>query len=240
MLWIAQAASETPDKVIPAIWTRWDALCHPEEMVAALGDLTMVWAGIFVAAGLVCLLQGYKLYKWVVVTLALALGGAIGYQLGQHIQAEVIVAGCLGVLLAVVAWPFMKFAVAAAGGFAGAVIGANAWSALADQINANSQTLSVPADAHWAGALMGLLFFGMLSFILFELSVVVFTSFSGSMLLVMGAIALLLHVPAWQDAVGNSLKASPLIVPVLVIVPAMIGLVIQHHFGGLKTESAKG
>ena len=38
--------------------------------------------------------------------------------LGAHIQAEVIVAGCLAVLLAVVAWPFMKYAVAVFGGLA--------------------------------------------------------------------------------------------------------------------------
>lgn len=243
MLWIVAQAAETaqaaPDTVIPAMWQRLDALARPSEMVAVLQDLSMVWAGIFIATGLLCLMQGYKLYKWVVILMALALGGAIGYQLGQQIQAEVIVAGCLAVLLAVVAWPFMKYAVALAGGLAGAVVGANAWSALSEQINMATSTVTLPPGAYWAGAAMGIIFFGLLSFILFQLSVVMFTSFSGALLAVIGTIALLLQVPAWRESIANALQANPLVIPVLVIVPAVIGLVIQHHWGGLEESAAK-
>jgi hypothetical protein len=237
---LAQATTSTDHDtvtIIPRLFNRLDALAHPQELVKVLEQMGWVIASIFVVTGLVCLLQGYKLYKWVVILLALTLGGAVGYKLGQQIQAEVIVAGCAAVLLAVVAWPFMKYAVALAGGLAGAFIGANAWTGLAQQI---SQTTSVDLspDAYWAGALMGIILFGMMSFILFELSVVLFTSVSGSVLAVLGILALLLQVPAWREAIGKSLEAHPLVIPLLVIVPAVIGLVIQQSFGGLQKGNA--
>lgn len=223
-----------PAALIPRLFDRLDALAHPDNLVNTLQQTSWVLAAIFVAVGLTCLLQGFKFYRWVVMLTALGLGIGVGYKLGQHVEAQAIVAGCLGVLLAVVAWPFMKFAVAICGGLAGAFLGANAWSALAAHLNGSSGSVSLPPDAYWAGALMGLIVLGLLSFILFELSVVVFTSISGSVLAVMGIIALLLQVPAWQGAVGDGIRANPLIVPMLVAVPAVIGLVLQQQMGGLQ------
>jgi len=228
------SAADNPAALIPKLFDRLDALAHPDTLLNTLQQTGWVLAAIFVAVGMTCLLQGYKFYKWVVVLTALALGIAVGYKLGQHIQAEVIVAGCLGVLLAVVAWPFMKFAVAICGGLAGAFLGANAWTAIASQVNANAQAISLPPEAYWAGALIGLVVLGLLSFILFDLSVVVFTSISGSTLAVLGIIALLLQVPAWQTGITDAIRANSLIVPMLVAVPAVIGLVLQHQMGGMR------
>lgn len=229
----AAAADEQARVIVPRLFERIDALAHPDTLVSTLEQTGVVIAAIFVAVGLTCLLQGYKLYKGVVLIMALAVGVFVGYKLGQSIQAEIIAGGCLGVLLAVIAWPFMKFAVSLCGGLAGAFIGANAWSAIAEQVNANS-AMTLPPDAYWAGALMGLILLGLLSFILFELSVVVFTSISGSTLAVLGIIALLLQVPAWRNAVADAIQANPLVVPMLVVVPAVIGLVLQQQMGGLK------
>lgn len=226
-------ADEQANFVFSRLFDRIDALAHPENLIGTLEQTGVVVASILVAVGLICLIQGYKLYKAVVLLMALALGIGLGYKLGHSIQAEAIAAGCLGVLLAVVAWPLMKFAVALCGGLAGAFIGANAWSAVAEQVNATG-TLSLAPDAYWAGALIGLVLLGLLSFILFELSVVVFTSVSGSTLAVLGVLALLLQVPAWRNAVADALQANPLIVPMLVAVPAVIGLVLQQQMGGLK------
>ena len=97
-----EAGASTPQEVLPQLWQRLDALAHPDKLVEVLSQLSMVWAGVFVATGLICLLQGYRVYKGAVLLLALGLGGVVGYQLGLSIKAEVIVAGCLAVLLAVV------------------------------------------------------------------------------------------------------------------------------------------
>ncbi len=234
LLTLAQNAAGTensPTVVMPELFGRIDALAHPDNLVNVLQQLSMVWAGVFIAAGLVCLLQGFRIYRVVVIITALLVGVGVGWRLGQTIQAEMIVAGCAGVLLAVVAWPLMKFAVAAFGGLAGAVIGANAWSGLAPQFD-------FPPDTYWAGAAIGLLMFGLLSFLLFELSVVMFTSFSGSFLAVLGCIALLLQIPKWNPTIAENLQAHPAVVPLLVIVPTVIGLVLQHHFGAFEKKKS--
>ncbi len=234
-----EAGASTPQEVLPQLWQRLDALAHPDKLVEVLSQLSMVWAGVFVATGLICLLQGYRVYKGAVLLLALGLGGVVGYQLGLSIKAEVIVAGCLAVLLAVVAWPLMKYAVAIAAGLAGATVGANAWASLADKINTATEQATLSADAYWIGALMGLILFGLMAFILFELAVVLFTSFGGATLVVLGGIALLLNVPQIKENVANALQADPLVVPLLVIVPAVIGLIFQQQAGGLRKDQAK-
>ncbi len=243
MLWLL-AQSNTPPAtdentvaVVPRLFERIDALAHPDQLVPLLEQVGWVVASIFIVVGVLCLLQGYKLYKWVVILAALVVGVAVGYRLGQHIQAEAIAAGCVGVLLAVVAWPAMKYAVAVCGGLAGAFLGANAWTAFAHHLAANGNA-SLPADEYWAGALIGLVLFGLLSFILFELSVVVFTSVSGALLAMMGIVALLLQVPAWRTSIGGAIEANPLVMPLLVVVPAAVGLVLQYQFGGLRKQEA--
>jgi MFS family permease len=231
---LAQASDKHTQLIVPRLFDRMDTLAHPDKLIPALQQTGWVIAAIFIAVGLTCLLQGYKLYKGVVIMIAAVLGVVIGYKLGQSIQAEFIVAGCLGVLLAVVAWPLMKYGVAIFGGLAGAFLGANAWTAMADLVNKTGSTLVLPPNAYWAGALIGLILFGMLSFILFELSIVVFTSVSGSVLAVLGILALLLQVPSWQSSISSSIASNPMIIPMLVLVPAVAGLVMQSRFGGMK------
>ena len=233
---LAQAAdantTEGTAATIAHLFDRVDILAQPDQLMAKLANLPVVMAAVFVAIGLVCMLQGFRLYKGVVILIALITGISVGYKLGQTVEAEVIVAGCLGVLLAVVAWPLMKYAVAVAGGLAGAFIGANAWTGFVAQMSSHGFTLN--EQTPWIGALFGLLTLGLLSFILFELAVVLFTSFSGATLCVLGIMALLLQIDGLREGITNSLAKKPMIVPMLVIVPAVIGLVLQHQFGGLK------
>jgi len=222
---------------IANIFGSLDALAQPKELMDHLQQLPIVLAGVFIAIGLVCLLQGFRLYRMVVLIIALVVGLAVGYRLGQQVQAEIIVAVCLGVLLAVVAWPMMKYAVAAAGGIAGAFIGANMWVAFATEMNRNGHQLITEP---WVGALVGLMALGLLSFILFELTVVLFTSLSGAVLATIGIMALLLQVPAFRDSIVQYISDKPVILPMLVAVPTVIGLVIQQQHGGMKAAAGKG
>ena len=74
---------------------------------------------------------------------------------------------------------------------------------------------------------------GLLSFILFEVAVLLFTTFSGSVLAVMGVLALLLQIDSVRTSLTTSIK-SPIVLPMLVLVPAVIGLVYQHQKGAIK------
>ena len=226
---------------VAGMFSKGDALAQPEHVITHLQALGAVWAVVFVVVGVLCLFNGYRFYRLATVSVALLLGMFLGYWFGGLIGAPYVVAGCLGVLLAVLAFPMMKYAVALFGGLSGAFIGANMWSGLAHALNKISQQnpgggrAIIPADEYWLGALLGLLVCGMLAFILFKLSVVMFTSVSGSTIAVMGALALLLSFEPWRETVAEGLMASHLVIPLLVAVPAAIGLIMQEiNSGGIR------
>lgn len=238
----APAPSSTTNvlHIITGIFSRPDALAHPDTLTDNLKSMSAVWAIVFLAAGLMCIINGYKFYKPVTVLLALVIGASAGHALGHQIKAEEsVIAGCIGALLAATCMPLMKYAVAVMGGLSGAFIGANAWTAIAKMAaksaaagnaaaTAGAATSGGAADHYWVGALIGLILFGMLAFIMFKLSIVMFTSVSGSTLAVLGAMALLLQVPEWQPTVTRSLSSHTIVTPMLVLVPAMIGLILQQ------------
>src|SRR5262249_28807217 len=129
-----------------------------------------------------------------------------------------IVAIALGVLFASIATPMLRWTVAVFGGLTGAFLGAHAWTL------ANAQ----PASAQWAGACMGFIAVALLSFVIFRIVVVLFTSIGGATMVVLGAITLLLHVPGWENTVRDSLVSNKHLVPLLVTVAAVAGFVIQE------------
>ena len=213
-------------------------LAQPDVLVQQLKALSVVWAVVFVIVGVLCLFNGYKFYRTTTIALALAMGLFAGYWLGEKIQAPFIVGGCLGLLLAVTAFPLMKYAVAVFGGLAGAFVGANLWAGFAHALNKGAQ-MQIPVDAYWVGALIGLITCGMLAFILFKLSIVLFTSVSGSLIAVLGILALLLSIESWSERVSEGLTANQLVIPLLVFVPAVIGLIMQEFWTYGKDRGAE-
>lgn len=205
------------------------ALSEPGTLLSGIEQVSMVWAVILLIAGLLCLLSGHKFHKVAVIGIALLFGIFAGYSLGVKINAPaMIVAACVGLLLAVVAFPLMKYAVAVFGGLAGAWIGANMWAGIADAVN-TANGAHVMTEVYWVGALIGLLVCGMLAFIVFDLSVIMFTSVSGSTLAVIGALALVASMIGAQN-LRSTIGDSRLIIPLLVFVPAMIGLILQEFW----------
>ncbi len=226
---------------VTTIFSRGDALADPVHLLDGLQSLGLVWAVVFITVGLLCMFNGYRWYKFATVTTALFLGLFSGYWLGEKLGAPFVVAGCLGALLFVVAFPLMKYMVAGLGGLAGAFLGANLWAGVARTAEKLAQDRAIsegvagtieqtflnPND-YWVGALIGLIVCGMLAFILWKLSIVLYTSVSGSTLAVIGVLALLLSVDAWRPTIQEGLQASYLVVPLLVFVPAAIGLILQE------------
>lgn len=222
----SDGAANLFDTVIQ-VFSSVDMLAQPDRLVEALQMLSVVWAVVFIVVGLLCLLNGARHYKAVTIALAFLIGLFAGYWMGQKIDAPYIVGGSLAVLAAVVAMPLMKYAVAALGGLAGAFVGANLWVGLAQALNKGADA-AIPVEAYWVGALIGLLVCGMLAFILFKFSVMMFTSVSGATVTMLGVITLLLSFQPWQSAVVDGLTASQIVIPLLVFVPAVIGLILQQ------------
>lgn len=200
---------------------RLDILNHPDELLAMLGQLNAVIAATLLIVGILCVLNGYRWHKWVILIAAFLFGFGLGLLLSQHMNERFIVAGAIGLLGAVVAHPLLRFAVAIFGGMTGAFIGANVWTAL-----------GYMPDAHATGAVIGFIILGMASFLMFKHVVVLFTSISGAALVVFSGITLLLNIPSIEPGVRASLTQNHVLVPLLIVVAAGIGLVLQE---GQKT-----
>jgi hypothetical protein len=213
MLTLAQEITSFSDA-----FKRMDLLADPERLLEMLMDVPLVAGCMIVVVGALCVLNGYRWHKWVVIILALMLGLGIGHVLSQRMGQSVVVAIALGVLFATIATPMLRWTVAIFGGLTGAFLGAHAWTL------ANAE----PANAQWAGACMGFIAMALLSFVVFRLVVVAFTSIGGGAMVVLGSITLLLHVPAWQDGVRRGLTDNQHLIPLLVTVAAVAGFVIQE------------
>ncbi|HVZ93469.1 MAG TPA: hypothetical protein VG797_03065 [Phycisphaerales bacterium] len=210
------------------LWNNIDVLNHPAALADILTRISVVWAAIFVLLGGLCLLNGYRWHKAVIVVLA-ALGGIwIGVALGQKLGNPVVIASCLSVLLAVVAWPGLKYAVAVFGGLAGAFLGANLWTAL-----------GFNPGMHQMGAVIGLVTIGMLTFLAFRAVVILLTVVGGATLLLFGGMAVLLSIGAFEDPIVGSMKSYPLMIPVIAASLAIVGAVVQYVGGwkGLKASA---
>lgn len=220
ILLLAQTPPEgqrSPWEAMTAATQRLDILNHPHELLSALANMHIVWASALVVVGALCVLNGYRWHKWVIVVCAFLAGLGLGHVLSKQMGDSRIVMAAIGLLCAVVATPLLRWAVAIFGGLTGAFIGANAWTAF-----------SASPDAHLAGAGMGFIALGLATFIMFRVVIVLFTSIGGAAMAVLGGLTLMLHVPAWETQIKTSLEDHRLLLPLLVAVAAVTGLVLQH------------
>ncbi len=218
LLLAQQRTDFMPMEMVRDIVGRMDILNHPNQLLDGLAQVPLVMGGVFVVVGILCVLNGYRWHKWVVVVLAFLGGLVLGRLLSTHMGESRIVAVALGLLCAIIATPLLRIAVAIFGGLTGAFIGANAWTA----IN------TAQADGHWAGAAMGFIALALASFLLFRLVIILFTSIGGAAMVVFGGITLLLQVEAWEPAVRSTLASNQLLIPLLVGLAAVTGFVLQE------------
>ena len=199
-----------------------DLLAHCREMNAAV-------AVILVAAGIIFLLWGFYAFKSLVTLNAAVMGAWIG-TLAGHQAGGTLPAALIGAVVgATIAWPLMKYAVAVMGGVIGMVIGMCIW-----------RSLDLDPTFAAAGGGMGLIFFGMISFILFRTSVMMFTSLQGSIMLIFGLLGLIYKITAIDThAIDAKLAVSPMIMPMVVAFGAVAGLLFQNSQGLAAAEVKK-
>ncbi|MHC4834171.1 MAG: hypothetical protein ACYTFH_09845 [Planctomycetota bacterium] len=197
-----------------------DLLSRPQELLDRLATMPAIFAVAVMIVGGVCIFQGYRWHRWIVVVLALMLGLVVGDIVSDQIGRSSVVAIAMGLLFAAVASPMLKYTVAVFAGLAGAFLGANVWSLVQ----------GAEAGQPWPGAAMGFILLALLSFLIFRISIILFTSLGGAAMLVIGGIACLLHVEAVRGAVEEHLAQHQLIVPMLVGVAAVVGFVLQENW----------
>jgi hypothetical protein len=180
-------------------------------------DMGPLTATVLVILGIIFLLFGYYLYKLLVVlnvaALAALFGAVAGDKLGSALGGAVVGGLSAGALT----WFLMTYAVSVMGGLFGAILGASLW-----------RSFGLEPKFTWAGATIGLVFFGLLSFILFRGCVILYTSLQGSVMLIFGVLGL---VYKYQDAAARltaHLSPKPAILLLAIFIPMILGLMFQQ------------
>lgn len=185
-------------------------------------------ATLLLGLGLVYLLWGYTAYKGLIVVNAAVLGASIGSTMGESIHAELPLAIVGAFAAAALTWPLMKWAVAIMGGLFGGLLGASIW-----------RMCELDPSFTWAGATIGLVTLGLLTFIVFRGCVMMFTSLQGALMLIIGLLSLLYQYHEIAPQVTQNMMLKPFLLPLAIFIPTIIGLVYQQH-NGAKPVTASG
>lgn len=202
------------------------------DYINSLSSIHILAAIAMVICGVVYLLYGWKIFKVLVVVNTAIIGAAIGAHAAGMLKGPnmPIFGGLAGaVLLGALAWPLMKWAVSFMGALAGAFLGYWAWLTVVTATHVQGLE-----QYSWVGALLGLVTLGLLAFIIFRAVIITFTSFQGAMLVTSGALALGMTFQSIGPDLKNALMSNQHLLPILVLVPALIGAAFQHVGGGKK------
>ena len=183
--------------------------------------------------GVVCLLAGWKLFKFIVVFNAAVVGALIGHRLGMELSAgpnlPIVMSLAGALLLGVLAWPAMKVAVSVMAALMGGLVGFVAW----DQIATATGHVNLAQHA-WAGGLIGLITLGLLAWVIFRFTIMLFTAFEGAFLSVSAVTALLLKHPGMKPKLVEVIQEEHYVLSLIVLVLGVIGLALQYGAAGKK------
>ena len=207
----SQARQAAGEAIVPVdlIW----------EHITSLGLLEAL---TFISFGTVCLFYGWRVFK-ILVVISFAL---LGLVLGMTISDKVIggdsqlLSGLIGLgLMAVISVPLMRWAVSILGAVAGGILTAGLWYAC-----------QLPEQYIWAGGLVGVVAGGMISFIIFKIAVMLFSSLGGSGLMVVGILALLYLYPQTTEQVKELVFNEKWFLPAALLIPTVVGVILQNKF----------
>ncbi|RKY22944.1 MAG: hypothetical protein DRP62_06900 [Planctomycetota bacterium] len=184
-------------------------------------SLSWFQALITVSFGAVYLMYGWRIFKALTVISFALLGLYAGMWVGGQFD-KVFLGSIIGLgLLALLSIPLMRWAVSILGAVAGGILTAGLWYAC-----------KLPEQYIWAGGLVGVVAGGMISFIVFRIAVMLFTSLGGGALIVTGLLALLYQYDRIQEAPTENVKQMLYnhnwFMPVLLLASTAIGIILQN------------
>jgi len=194
-------------------------------------------AMMLVICGLIYMVQGWKAFKILVVVNAAILGAFLGNQLGSHLQGRnmpIFASAAGAILCAVLAWPMMKLAVGVMAALIGGLLGSAFWSYLTTAMG--RPDISQHA---WAGGVLGMVTLGLLSFVIFKMIIMVFTSLQGAMMFASGALAAMMKVDYLRMDTYNAITNHNHPLMLAIAVPAIIGFALQYTAMSKKAAKKK-
>jgi len=207
-----------------------------EQFVHSLASTDAVQGILLVAFGLVYLVYGWKAFKVLVILNAAVLGTIAGYNFGKLLEGDMpgFAAFAGAVLFAVLAWPLMRYAVSLMGCLTGALVGYSVWNYVATA--AGQEELTQYA---WAGSIIGLMALGLIAFLMLQVTVMVFTSLQGAVMTVAGVLAILMKYDQIAGDLRENLASNQHLLPLMIFVPALIGLGFQYSAVAKKAKKKK-
>ena len=203
-----QKASQQPIIPMDQLWTH-------------ISSLGVVEALTFISFGAVCLFYGWRVFK-ILVTISF---GLLGLTLGHWANMQLVqghgvwLSLIAGVFFAALSVPFMRWGVTILGAISGAILVSGVWIAAGLQ-----------QDLIWMGAIFGFVAGGMASFHIFKIAVILFTGLGGSVLLAMGALAILYNEHVVEnEQFKNFVLIHSWFLPVFLLAPLTVGMYLQYR-----------
>ena len=199
-----------------------EAVVPMETFWSYITSLNLVEAVTFISFGVVCLFYGWRVFKILVVISFALLGLFLGVAITDKIVGlnSQLWGGIVGmVLLAVLSVPLMKWAVCLLGAAAGGILSSGIWYAS-----------GLTERYILAGALVGMVAGGMISFIVFKVAVILFSSLGGSCLIVVGSLAILYIYPQTSERLEEIIFTKKWFLPTVLTAPTLIGIILQNKF----------
>ncbi len=173
-------------------------------------------AVLLILAGIVFLLFGYGIFKVLVTLNAAVLGGWLGLMIGEKTGVEVPAAIVGAMLAATAAWPTMRYSVAIMGALFGTVLGVTVW-----------RLANLDPTFSWSGGMTGLVFFGLMSFLLFRECIITYTSLQGSVMLIFGILGLIFKYQEVAGPLTHHFEVKPFLLPLAIFIPTLGGFIYQ-------------
>ena len=176
---------------------------------------------IFICFGTVCLFYGWRVFK-ILATECFAVGGfLLGWWANKElIKGNGIWLGTMSAgLFAFMSIPLLRVGVMLLGAAAGAVLTSAGWYAL-----------QLPTQHIWAGAAIGAIAGGMISFIVFKIAVILFTSLLGSAMILAGVLAVLYKYMGAAEGLQGRVFNDKWFLPLMLLTPMVIGMILQYRF----------
>lgn len=179
--------------------------------------LTWLQAVLAVSFGAVYLMYGWRIFKALAVISFALLGLYAGMWAGGQFD-NVLLGAVLGsASLAILSIPLMRWAVSILGAVAGGILTAGVWHAG-----------NLPDQFIWAGGLVGIVAGGMISFIIFKIAVMLFSSLGGSAIMVAGILSLLHQYTATTERINDLIYNYNWFLPAALLIPTALGMVLQN------------
>ncbi len=186
-------------------------------------SLNLLEALTFMSFGAVCIFYGWRIFKMLVVISFALLGLIMGITISDKISGESarLLGGLIGLgVMAALSVPLIRWAVCILGAVAGGILTSGIWYAC-----------GLSGRYIWAGGIIGMVAGGMISFIIFKIAIMLFSSVGGSALMVVGTLATMCnkHVGC-KGLVEDLVLNHNWFLPVALFVPTVVGIILQNKF----------